>query len=91
MGYTPRIVAKVLVSIPDDLLERVDREAQRRRLSRSALLQEAAQHELGWPDTAAMDAAVDRARAALGGAGAFESVDAIRREREARDARDRRR
>jgi predicted transcriptional regulator len=81
---------KVLVSIPDDLLERVDREAKRRSMTRSALLQQAARHELGWPDTAAIDAAIHRARAALAGAGSFESVEAIRRGREERDARDRR-
>ena len=79
------------MSIPDELLERVDREAKLRRLSRSALLQQAAQHELGLPDTATVDAAIDRARAALDGAGTFESVDAIRESRDDRDARDRRR
>jgi predicted transcriptional regulator len=83
-------MAKVLVSIPDDLLVRVDREAEQRRMSRSALLQQAARHELGWPDTAMIDAAIDRARAALTGTGAFESVVAIRQGREELDARDRR-
>jgi hypothetical protein len=85
------LMVKVLVSIPDDLLERVDREAQRRSMTRSALLQQAAQHELGWPDPASIDAALDRARSALAGAGSFESVELIRRNREERDARDRRR
>jgi predicted transcriptional regulator len=84
-------VAKILVSIPDDLLERVDREAQRRRTTRSALFQQAARHELGWPDADAIDLAIERGRAALQGVGSFESGDVIRQDREGRDARDRRR
>jgi predicted transcriptional regulator len=91
IGYTAAAVAKILVSIPDDLLDRVDREAQRRHMTRSALLQQAAQHELGWPDSALVDAALDRARSALAGVEGFESVAVIRRERERRDAHDRRR
>jgi predicted transcriptional regulator len=85
------VMTKVLVSIPQDLLDRVDREAQRRGLTRSALLQLAVRRELGWPDTATIDAALDRARTALADAGSFESVDLIRKGREARDVRDRRR
>jgi predicted transcriptional regulator len=84
-------VAKVLISMPDDLLERIDREAAERRTSRSALLQEAARRELGWPDPAALDAALERGRQALAGSGAFESAKLIRTERDARDRRDRRR
>lgn len=38
---------KVMVSFPDDLLSALDREAQRRHTSRSALLQGAARRELG--------------------------------------------
>jgi hypothetical protein len=44
-GYT-RNVAKVMVSIPDDLLELLDAEAKRRGTSRSALLQTGARREL---------------------------------------------
>jgi len=82
---------KVMVSIPEDLLERIDRAADRRRTTRSAFLQEAARRELGWPDPAVIDAALERGRAALVGAGGFEAAELIRAEREARDARDRRR
>lgn len=78
------------MSFPEDLLKRVDREAERRKMTRSALLQQAARHELGWPDEGTIDAALDRARAALAGGG-FESVTAIREDRDERDARDRRR
>jgi hypothetical protein len=77
--------------MPDDLLARIDREAQRRGATRSGFLQHAAQVELGWPDPSALDAALKRGRAALDGAGAFESAELIRGERDARDASDRRR
>ncbi len=84
-------MAKVLISVPDELLARIDREARRRRSSRSAFLQDAAQRELGWPDPAVLDAALRRGRAALADAGPFESAELIRRGRDAHDARDRRR
>lgn len=37
--YSP-IMAKVMISLPDELLERVDAEAQRRSTSRSAVLRD---------------------------------------------------
>jgi hypothetical protein len=40
-------MAKVMVSLPDDLLGALDAEARRRRTSRSALLQAGARRELG--------------------------------------------
>jgi hypothetical protein len=40
-------MAKVMISIPDALLGMVDQEAERRRTTRSALLQNAARRELG--------------------------------------------
>ncbi|MGI8439787.1 MAG: ribbon-helix-helix protein, CopG family [Thermoleophilaceae bacterium] len=40
-------MSKVMVSIPDDLLEALDAEAARRRTTRSAMLQAAARRELG--------------------------------------------
>jgi HicB_like antitoxin of bacterial toxin-antitoxin system len=93
MSYTDAMAkaAKVMVSIPDELLERIDREADERGTTRSGFLQEAARRELGWPDPLRIDAALDRGRAALAGAGSFEAAELIRSEREARDARDRRR
>jgi len=45
-----------LIAMPNDLLERVDREADRRGATRSGFLQDSAQRALGWPDPAAMDA-----------------------------------
>jgi metal-responsive CopG/Arc/MetJ family transcriptional regulator len=40
-------MAKVMISLPDDLLGALDAEVERRRTSRSALLQDAARRELG--------------------------------------------
>jgi metal-responsive CopG/Arc/MetJ family transcriptional regulator len=40
-------MAKVMVSLPDELLGALDAEAKRRRTSRSALLQAGARRELG--------------------------------------------
>ena len=74
---------KVLVTIPEDLLARIDCEAERLDWTRSDFLQEAARRQLGWPDAATIDRALDRGRAALAGVGSFESADAIRAELEA--------
>ncbi len=46
MSYT-HAVAKVMVSIPDNLLGALDAEARRRGTSRSALLQAGARREVG--------------------------------------------
>lgn len=85
------MIAKVLISVPDDLLQRIDTEAKRRQRSRSAFLQEAARRELGWSDPGTIDTALARARAALAGIGRLEAAEVIRSERDARDARNRRR
>ncbi len=45
-SYT-RAVAKVMISIPDNLLDALDAEARRRGTSRSALLQAGARREVG--------------------------------------------
>lgn len=82
---------KVAISIPDELLERIDREAQRRGISRSDVILNAARHELDRPGSAQIDAAIERGRAALAGAGRLESAVLIHADREAHDTRDRRR
>ena len=79
-------MSKVLVSIPDDLLEHIDQAARARKTTRSRFIQEAALRELDRPEPAILDAAVARAREALSLAGPFESAELIRRDREARDA-----
>jgi Arc/MetJ-type ribon-helix-helix transcriptional regulator len=82
---------KVLVTMPVDLLERIDRETRSLGQTRSEFLQEAVRRRLGWPDPLTVDAALLRGRAALAELGSFESAEVIRSEREERDARDQRR
>jgi hypothetical protein len=82
---------KVLVTMPADLLERIDRETRSLGQTRSEFLQEAARRRLGSPDPLVVDAALMRGRAALSGLGSFDSAEVIRSEREERDARDQRR
>jgi predicted transcriptional regulator len=80
-------MAKVMVSLSDDLLARIDTEARRRGTSRSALLREAALRELGRPHPGLIDEAVSRSRARFAKAGRFEAADLLRAERDARDRR----
>jgi hypothetical protein len=84
-------MSKVLISIPDELLAAIDREASARGDSRSSFLQAAARRELGRPSKARIQAALERGQRALHDVGAFESADVIRADRDARDAADRRR
>ena len=79
-------MTKVLISVPDELLERIDGEARSRRLTRSGFLEEAARHELGWSGADAIDAALARGREALAGSGAFEAAELVRSDRDGRDA-----
>lgn len=83
--------SKVIVSVPDELLERIDREAKERGTSRSGFLVEAARRELGGPGAVQIDAAIEQGYVALAGAGRFESADLIRADRATRDVRDRHR
>lgn len=73
-----------MVSLPDDLLTRIDEEARRRSLSRSALLAAAARRELARRDPAAMAEAVVRSERRFAGAGSFDSGDLVRADRDAR-------
>ncbi len=82
-------MAKVMVSLPDELLERIDGEAKRRGSSRSALLRAGVLRELERPSAATIDAALERARAATGGVGGVDIAKLVRRDREERDRRDR--
>jgi predicted transcriptional regulator len=79
-------MTKVLVSMPDDLVARIDRAAKARKTSRSRFLQEAAEHELGWPGSDAIEVAVKAAREVLEAGERYESADLIRRDRDERDA-----
>ena len=90
-GYRHLAMTKVLISMPDELLARIDLEAARRQTSRSGFLQEAARTELGWASAETIDAALARGRVALAGIGSFDAAELIRETRQARDAADRRR
>ena len=73
---------KVMVSLPADLLADLDREAGRRGSTRSALLAVAARRELEQQDPGELDALLQQVRAAMSDAGAFESADVVRAERD---------
>lgn len=73
-----------MVSLPDDVLEQVDAEAQRRSTSRSALLTLAVRRELERRDPAAVRAAITRSRERFRTSGAFESADLVRADRDVR-------
>lgn len=77
-------MAKVMVSLPDDLLERVDLEAQRRSTSRNALLAAAVRRELDRRDPDAVAAAVARSRERFRGSGDFDSAELVRSDRDVR-------
>lgn len=77
-------MSKVMVSLPDDLLQRVDQEARRRSTSRSALLAEAARRELARRDPEAVAEAIERSEKRFRGSGAFEAADLVRADRDAR-------
>jgi Arc/MetJ-type ribon-helix-helix transcriptional regulator len=86
IGYTA-VMAKVMVSLPDDVLARIDGEVERRGTTRSALLREAVLRELGRPDPVTLEAAVARSRSRFAGAGRFDAAALVRAERDALDRR----
>jgi Ribbon-helix-helix protein, copG family len=75
-------MAKVMVSIPDDVLEQIDAEARRRSTSRSALLTLAARHELQRRDPDMLAAVIARSRERFRDSGPFESTELVRAERD---------
>ena len=77
-------MAKVMVSLPDDLLARIDAEAGRRSTSRSALLAAAARRELTRRDPDAVAAAIARSEERFRAAVAFDSAQVIRGVRDRR-------
>ncbi len=77
-------MAKVMVSLPDDLLAEVDAEARRRTTSRSALLAAALRRELARRDPDVVAAAIKRSEERFRKAGAFEAGDLLRADRDAR-------
>ncbi len=76
-------MSKVMVSLPEDLVQGLDREARRRSVSRSALLA-AVRRELARPDPAAVDEAIARSERRFRGAGRFEAAEVVRQGRDGR-------
>jgi metal-responsive CopG/Arc/MetJ family transcriptional regulator len=77
-------MAKVMVSLKDDLLGAIDAEAERRHTSRSAFLALAASRELARRDSATVQAAIARSEQRFRAAGSFESADLVRDDRDSR-------
>jgi metal-responsive CopG/Arc/MetJ family transcriptional regulator len=77
-------MSKIMVSLPEDLVQELDDEARRRSMSRSALLAAAARRELARPDPAAVDEAIRRSEQRFRSAGSFEAGDLVRGDRDSR-------
>jgi metal-responsive CopG/Arc/MetJ family transcriptional regulator len=77
-------MAKVMISIADDLLAKLDAEAARRSTSRSALIALAARRELERRDPERVMAAIERSEQRFRHAGAFEAADLVRADRDSR-------
>ncbi|MDA8033273.1 MAG: ribbon-helix-helix protein, CopG family [Actinomycetota bacterium] len=75
-------MAKVMVSLPDELLRAVDAAARSRSTSRSAFLAAAARRELVRPDPDAVAAAIRRSEDRFRRAGSFESATLVRQDRD---------
>jgi len=78
-------MAKVMISIPDALLQMLDAEAERRRTSRSALLQSATRRELGLAQRSRESLLADLDELSRGWSGPVDAVALIRADRQ-RDA-----
>ena len=83
LGYNLSM-SKVMVSLPDELLARIDHEAERRATSRSALLALAASRELERRDSEEVDQAITRSEKRFRSSGAFDAAELIRNERDSR-------
>ncbi len=77
-------MSKVMVSLPEELLARVDQEARRRSVSRSALLAAAVRRELDRRDPQAVADAVARSEQRFARAGRFDAGELVRAERDRR-------
>lgn len=75
-------MSKVMVSLPADLLAEVDSEAQRRSVSRSALLASAVRRELDRRDPEVVAAAIARSEQRFQDAGSFDAAELVREDRE---------
>jgi metal-responsive CopG/Arc/MetJ family transcriptional regulator len=77
-------MSKVMVSLPDELVRDIDKEARRRSMSRSALLAAAARRELARHDPTAVAEAIARSEQRFRAAGAFDAAELVRQDRDAR-------
>lgn len=76
-------MVKVLVTMPPELVAQLDSAAERRGVSRSALLREAARQELGHEvDTEKARATLKRMRARFAGTEPMDAARAIRWDRD---------
>lgn len=74
-------MAKVMISIPDDLLAALDAEAEARHMSRSAVIAQAVRREISAPNAARADELLAAARAALADTGAWSASQLVREQR----------
>jgi len=75
-------MSKVMISLPEDLLRRLDSEARKRSMTRSGLLAAALQRELARRDPDAVAAAIARSEQRFRTAGSFEAADLVRADRD---------
>jgi predicted transcriptional regulator len=74
-------MAKVMISIPDDLLTQLDAEAEARHMSRSALIAQATRREITAPDAARVDRLPAAAREALADTGSWSAEHVVAEQR----------
>jgi metal-responsive CopG/Arc/MetJ family transcriptional regulator len=74
-------MSKVMISLPEDLLRRLDSEARKRSISRSGLLAAALQRELDRRDPDEVAAAIKRSEQRFKAAGSFDAADLVRADR----------
>lgn len=82
-GYTVGM-SKIMVSLPDELVDALDSEAARRSTSRSALLAVAARRELARRDPQQVADAIARSERRFYDARTFDAADLVRDDRDTR-------
>ena len=75
-------MAKVMISLPDDLLAAIDAEARRRHVTRSGLLAQAAGREIARRAPDDVSEAIERSTARFAATRRFESGQLVRRMRD---------
>ena len=81
-------MAKVMISMPDELLRRVDRAAKRHSTTRSGFLRRAAERELRAPTPESVRRALEEGQRLFANAGPFDSAELIREIRDKHTKRD---